>query len=83
MNLPFLPNLFRKPEPLPHVLMDVPMRSRDGTFAPSPKTMARQSRYQSVKFQLAVYKATTTPSQRKREAEAAIARLRETERAGR
>lgn len=37
----------------------------------------------SVMLQLAVYAATTTPSQRKREAEAAIARLRETERAGR
>lgn len=72
----FISALFRKSDPLPHVLMDIPMRSSDGQFAPSPKTMARRSRYASVRLQLAVYQAVTTPEQRKAEAEAAISELR-------
>ena len=73
MNFPFLPNLFRKPK-------HEPIRA---IVATRQESLAAQRKRTSVMLQLAVYAATTPPSQRKREAEAAIARLRETERAGR
>lgn len=60
----FISAIFRRPEPLPHVVMDMPMRSTDGQFTASPKTIAHRSRASSIRCQLAVYKATTTPEQR-------------------
>ena len=67
------PNLFGRPK----------HESVRAIVATRQESLAAQRTRTSVMLQLAVYKATTTPSQRKREAEAAIARLRETERAGR
>jgi hypothetical protein len=73
-------SLFRKPEPLPHVVIDtLPMRAADGQFAPSPRTLERCRKRGSVNAQLGVYVALTSPEKRRAAFEAFIARKREGE----
>ena len=59
---------FRKPEPLPHVIVR-------HVVATKRENVAAQQKATSIKLQLAVYKATTTPEQRAREASEAMSRL--------
>jgi hypothetical protein len=59
-------SLFRKPEPATRYVI-----------ATRQESMAAQRRRTDVMLQLAVYKATTTPEQRKAETEDYFTRMRE------
>lgn len=69
----FIWPFFHKPQPL---LDTLPMRSGNGQFAPSPKTMELYRKRGSVTEQLAIYCAKTPHKQRKAETEAAFALAR-------